>query len=210
MKFKDEMIRLYAVTDRAWLQGRTLEAVVEEALRGGVTMVQLREKAASDEQLLAEAKVLLPLCHAYKVPLLIDDNVRVCLEAGADGVHVGQQDMAVARARELLGPGRIIGATAHNVAEAVQAEQDGADYLGSGAAFGSRTKLDASTIDRSTYRDITASVHIPVCAIGGVNKDNITELQGYGLKGAAIVSGIFAAPDIEAVCRELLSKCRQL
>lgn len=210
MKFEDNMIRLYAVTDRTWLRGRSLAAVVEEALRGGVTMVQLREKHLSAAELLAEVRELLPLCHDYGVPLIIDDDVNVCLEAGADGVHVGQSDLAVSKTRQLLGPDRIVGATAHNVAEAVKAEQDGADYIGSGAAFGSSTKKDASSINRETYRDITGSVHIPVCAIGGVNADNILELRGYGLKGAAIVSGIFAAPDIEAACRDLLARSRQL
>lgn len=213
--FTSGNLRLYAVTDRSWLgqngqKEQTLYEAVESALKGGVTMVQLREKTLPKEQILLEAKQLLPLCHSFHVPLIIDDDVDICLEAGADGVHVGQSDMAVTKAGAILGPDKIIGATAHNAAEAIKAEKDGADYLGCGAAFGSDTKKDAKSIDRKEYQKITAAVHIPVCAIGGINQDNILELQGYGLKGAAIVSGIFAAPDIEAACRELLEKARQL
>lgn len=210
MRFEADMIRLYAVTDRTWLHGRTLPEVVEEALRGGVTMVQLREKNLPEEEMIREAKDLVSICHARNVPLVIDDSVPVCLASGADGVHVGQSDMAVARARELLGPDRIVGATAHNVEEAVRAQRDGADYLGSGAAFGSSTKKDASAIDRARYREITGSVSIPVCAIGGITISNISLLRGYGLKGAAIVSGIFAQRDIEAACRKLKEEAEQL
>lgn len=210
MKFKADCLQLYAVTDRAWLKGRSLNEVVEEALRAGVTMVQLREKEMNSSDLLKEALELRELCHRYKVPLLIDDDVEVCRKADADGVHVGQSDMAVKKAREILGPDKIIGATAHNVKEALAAEADGADYLGCGAAFTTTTKKDAKPIDRSSYRDITSAVHIPVCAIGGITEDNIRELCGLGLSGVAVVSGIFASGDIETSCRNLLAVSRDL
>lgn len=203
MRFEREMVRLYAVTDRTWLRGRTLEEVVEEALRGGVTMVQLREKELPHEAIVSEARQLTALCHRYGVPLLVDDDVAACVEAGADGVHVGQSDMAVSRARAVVGPEHIIGATAHNEEEAVRAQADGADYIGSGAAFGSLTKKDARPIDRKEYRRITAAVTIPVCAIGGITQNNIGELNDAGLAGAAIVSGIFAAEDITKTCLTL-------
>lgn len=203
MKMKPEYLRLYAVTDRTWLHGRTLVDVVEQALRGGVTMVQLRDKALDSEQLYEEALKLKPVCRQYHVPLLVDDNVEVCHRADLDGVHVGQDDMAVTKAREILGPDKIIGATAHNVAEAVEAEKLGADYLGCGAAFGSATKKDAHAIDRTEYAAITKAVHIPVCAIGGINASNAAELAGYGLDGIAVIAGIFASQDIENSCIQL-------
>lgn len=198
-----EYLRLYAVTDRRWLCGRALEEVLEQALRGGVTMVQLREKNISEDDLYREALRLKPLCRKYRVPLLVDDSVAVCKRADLDGVHVGQSDTSVTTAREILGPGKIIGATAHNVAEAIQAEKMGADYLGCGAAFNTSTKKDAHTIDPAEYRAITEAVHIPVCAIGGISRENAGELKGYGLSGIAVVSGIFASKDITQTCRTL-------
>lgn len=200
---RPELLRLYAVTDRRWLHGRTLEEVLEEALRGGVTMVQLREKGLPEEELYEEALRLKPLCRKYHVPLLVDDSVSVCRLADLDGVHVGQEDMAVTKAREILGPDKIIGATAHNIQEAVRAEAMGADYLGCGAAFSTDTKKDAHTIDRREYAAITSAVSIPVCAIGGITEKNAVQLRGYGLSGLAVVSGIFASPDITASCRSL-------
>ena len=194
MKLDPQMLRLYAVTDRRWLSGRSLEDVVEEALAAGVTMLQLREKLMDPEQFLREACSLRVLCHRYHVPLLINDSPEICLRADADGVHVGQDD----------GPDKIIGATAHNVAEALMAERLGADYLGCGAAFGSHTKENARPIDRETYRDITSAVHIPVCAIGGITEENIGELRHLGLSGVAVISGIFASGQIGASCRTLL------
>ena len=210
MKFDQQMLRLYAVTDRRWLSGRSLEDVVEEALAAGITMVQLREKHMDPEQFLKEACSLRVLCHRYHVPLLIDDSPEICLRSGADGVHVGQDDMSVQKTRALLGPDKIIGATAHNVAEALMAERLGADYLGCGAAFGSHTKENARPIDRSTYRDITSAVHIPVCAIGGITEENIGELRHLGLSGVAVISGIFASDQIGASCRRLLQLSSRL
>ena len=176
--------------------------------------MQLREKEMDSESLAEEAVQVLAVCRRYGVPLIIDDNVRVCLESGADGVHVGQSDMNVLEARKLLGPERIVGATAHNLSEALQAQEEnlsealqaqeeGADYLGCGAAFGSATKKDAKPINRAQYKVITSSVRIPVCAIGGITKENIKELHGAGLSGVAVVSALFAADDIEEAASEL-------
>ncbi len=210
MKFERKMLQLYAVTDRRWLSGRTLEEAVEEALAAGVTMVQLREKNMEPDRLLEEARSLRVLCHRYHVPLLINDSPDICIRADADGVHVGQDDISVEKARALLGPGKIIGATAHNVAEARTAERLGADYLGCGAAFGSHTKENARPIDRETYRDITSAVHIPVCAIGGITEENIGELRHLSLSGVAVISGIFASDQIGASCRKLLDVSSRL
>ena len=206
LRFSPSFLRLYAVTDRRWLGGKTLEQATEEALQGGASMVQLREKALGREELVREAASMTALCHRYGVPLLVDDDAEAALEAGADGVHVGQSDMAVEEARRILGPDRILGATAHNLAEAERAERAGADYLGSGAAFGSSTKAEAVPMTGETYRDITSHVGIPVTAIGGINAGNVLQLGGLGLSGIAVISGIFAQPDIRKAAWELVQK----
>ena len=203
MKLTNEMLRLYAVTDRGWLRGRTLPEQVEDALRGGATMVQLREKELNEEAFLREAIALAELCHRYGVPLLINDHVDIALRSGADGVHVGQDDMGAAQARKLLGPEMIVGVTAKTVEQALRAQEDGADYLGSGAVFGSSTKRDAKPMSRETLCAITHAVSIPVVAIGGIHSGNILELAGTGIAGAAVVFGIFAAENIEEECRLL-------
>lgn len=203
MNFSESMLRLYAVTDRSWLGGQTLAEQVEQALMGGATCVQLREKAMSRADMLREARTLKALCARFGVPLIINDSVELALEADADGVHVGQEDMAAQDVRRLIGPGRILGVTAKTVEQAQRAQQAGADYLGSGAVFGSTTKLNARPMSRETLQAICRSVSIPVVAIGGISRENIASLSGTGIRGAAVVSGIFAAADIEAECRLL-------
>ncbi len=210
MKVKPETLRLYAVTDRAWLHGRTLESQVEQAILGGATIVQLREKHLTGEALLAEAKTLCALCRRYGVPFLVNDDVNLALAVGADGVHVGQEDMAAEQARALLGPGKLIGVSAHSVAQAVAAQRAGADYLGCGAAFVTGTKTDAKPIPRETLQAVTAAVDIPVVAIGGITRDNLPQLQGCGLAGAAVVSALFAQEDVQAAARELRRLAEQL
>lgn len=210
MRVSKEQLQLYAVTDSRWLDGKTIDQAVLEALQGGATMVQLRDKGQDPSILLAEARLLVGVCHNWGVPLIVDDDAEIALAAKADGVHVGQSDLSVREAREILGPEKIIGATAHNVEEAVKAQRDGADYLGCGAAFGSSTKKDAKPIDRNTYKLITSSVSIPVCAIGGINAENIHELFGAGLAGVAVVSGIFAAPDIRRAAHKLKDLSKSL
>lgn len=205
MKFSESMLRLYAVTDRSWLGGQTLAEQVEQALMGGATCVQLREKAMSPAEILREARTLKVLCARYGVPLIINDSAELALEVGADGVHVGQEDMDAQNVRRLIGPGMILGVTAKTVEQAQRAQQASADYLGSGAVFGSTTKKNARPMSRETLQAICQSVSIPVVAIGGISRENIASLSGTGIRGAAVVSGIFAAADIEAECRLLRS-----
>lgn len=210
MKVSPQQLRLYAVTDRAWLAGRTLYSQVEAAIDGGATFVQLREKALDSAALLDEARQLVGLCRARGVPFVIDDNVQVALACGADGVHVGQSDMAAANARALLGPDKILGVSAHNAAEALAAQTAGADYLGCGAAFVTGTKADARPITRETLRQVTGAVDIPVVAIGGIEKGNLLQLSGCGLAGVAVVSALFAQSDVRAAAKELRALTERL
>ena len=203
MNFDKHSLRLYAVTDRAWVGRQTLCQQVEAALQGGVTCVQLREKHLDRDAFLAEARQICALCRRYGVPFIVNDDLDVALACGADGVHVGQDDMPAAEVRRRAGRRLIVGVSAHTPEEARLAEAAGADYLGAGAVFGSATKSDASLLTPAGLQAVCAAVHIPVVAIGGVNARNILQLQGSGAAGAAVVSGIFGAPDITAACREL-------
>lgn len=200
---KREQLRVYAVTDRTWLGDETLYEQVEKALKGGATLVQLREKTLPEAEVEKEAVELLKLCHRYQVPFIIDDDVELAARVGADGVHIGQSDMELAHAREILGTDRIIGVTAKTVEQAKKAEAGGADYLGSGAVFGSTTKKDAIPMKHELLEEICHSVDIPVVAIGGITADNVLELKGRGMAGVAVVSGIFACKDIEAGTKHL-------
>ena len=194
---------LYAVTDRTWLKGQTLSQQVEAALRGGATCIQLREKELSQPEFLKEALDLKELCHRFGVPLIINDNVEIALKSGADGVHVGQRDMQAAQVRAKIGPDRILGVSAQTVEQAILAEKNGADYLGVGAVFSTSTKKDAKPVSGDTLKAICQAVSIPVCAIGGINRENLPALSGTGVDGVALVSAVFGAPDIEAECRVL-------
>jgi len=210
MKFNESMLRLYAVTDRSWLGTKTLAQQVEEAILGGATMVQLREKELDDEAFLAEAAALKAVCNKYQIPFIINDRVELALKVGADGVHVGQEDMQAQDVRALIGKDMILGVTAKTVEQALAAQKAGADYLGSGAVFGSSTKTNALPISREKLHAICDAVSIPVVAIGGIHKGNILELKETGIRGAAIVSGIFAAPDIRKECEELYQKLQSI
>ena len=196
MRFDREMLRLYAVTDRAWVGRQTLSEQIEDALRGGVTLVQLREKNLAKEEFVAEAKAVLALCRQYGVPLIINDRLDVALESGADGVHVGIEDAPVSEIRRQAGPDFIIGATAKTVAQARAAQSAGADYLGVGAVFPSPTKRNAIRITSEVLREICGSVSIPAVAIGGITAENAPSLRGCGMAGIAVVSAIFGAADI--------------
>lgn len=210
MKFAESMLRLYAVTDRRWLGTQTLSEQVEQALRGGATCVQLREKELNAEDFLAEARQIKVLCARYGVPLIINDNVALAMEVDADGVHVGQEDMDAQDVRGLIGPGKILGVTAKTVEQAKKAQRNGADYLGSGAVFGSNTKQNAKPMTKALLQSICQSVTIPVVAIGGIHRGNIASLAGTGIRGAAVVSGIFAAADIEEECRVLRAEVERI
>ena len=204
-----EAMLLYAVTDRAWLNGRSLADCVKQALRGGVTFVQLREKDASREEAVELARELLPLCRAAGVPFVIDDDVDIALEVGADGVHVGQDDMACVEARRRLGPDAIVGVSAQTVEQALKAQADGADYLGVGALIPTATKPDAVDVTLEELRAICEAVSIPVVGIGGLNVHTIGQFAGSGANGAAVVSAIFASEDCEQAARELRELCER-
>lgn len=210
MKGIRESLQLYAVTGRSGLSGLTLEAQVEAALLGGVTLIQLREKTFNRQALLEQAIRIKKLTERFDVPLIINDDVEVALLSGAEGVHLGPGDTCVKEARARLGGGAIIGASARTVDQAVQAQRDGADYLGCGAVFGTSTKPDATAMSRETLTAICDSVSIPVVAIGGICRENIPGLSGTGVSGVAVVSAIFAQPDIEAAAKELLILAKEI
>lgn len=203
MRCDKRHMRLYAVTDRAWTGKRTLYQQVEAALRGGVTCVQLREKALDEAAFLQEAKELCALCRRYGVPFIVNDSVEIALACGADGVHVGQEDLAAGEVRRRVGEDMILGVSVHTVEEARRAVRDGADYLGLGAVFPTSTKADADVMPRETLRAIRGAVDVPTVAIGGISRGNLLQLSGSGVDGAALVSAIFSAEDIEGTCREL-------
>ena len=205
MKCDKNSLLLYAVTDSAWTGDKTLYMQVEEALRGGATCIQLREKELDDDTFLKEAASIKRLCRAYHVPFIVNDNVDIAVQCGADGIHVGQADMAASNVRKRVGENMILGVSAQTVAQAVLAERSGADYLGVGAVFSTSTKPDADMVSLSTLKAICAAVSIPVIAIGGIYKHNIMALAGTGIVGVALVSAIFACPDIENECRQLLA-----
>ena len=205
-----KMMKLYAVTDRAWTGKQTLFEQAEAAMRGGITCLQLREKNMDKDEFLKEALEMKELCRSYNVPLIVNDDPFIAVKSGADGVHIGQKDMSLKEAREITGNSIIIGVTAALPELAVKAEKEGADYIGSGAVFGSTTKTDAKPHSHDVLREITASVKIPVVAIGGITRDNMSRLAGTGIAGAALVSAIFSADDIEAECRYLMKISEQI
>ena len=197
MKFDKEKMRLYAITDRHWLNGRSLKEVVKESLDGGVTFLQLRDKNSDDETFLQEAAEL------HKVPLIINDNVEIALKMNADGVHVGQSDMEAGAVREKLGPDKILGVSARTVEQALLAQERGADYLGVGAVFATGSKADAAELPHETLKAICEAVSIPVVAIGGITAENISQLKGTGICGVAVISAIYAQNNIKEAAEEL-------
>lgn len=194
---------LYAVTDSMWLGNRTLPEVVKEALEGGATFLQIREKNLAYPEFVKLATEVKAVTDAYHIPYVVDDDVELAKEIDADGVHIGQSDLALVEARRVLGPDKIIGVSAHSVAEAIEAEKNGADYLGVGSVFTTSTKLDAEAVSKATLKEICEAVSIPVVAIGGIQKDNMLQLKGTKVDGVAVVSAIFAAPDIQQAAKEL-------
>lgn len=200
---KKEDLLLYGITDRYWLDGRNLADDVELALKGGTTMLQLREKDLDEENFYKEAVEIKSLCERYKIPFIINDNVQLAVKVGADGVHVGQNDMVAQDVRALIGPDKILGVSTQTVEEAILAEKMGADYLGVGAVFPTGSKDDCWVLSHELCRDICSAVKIPVVAIGGITKDNIKMLKGLGFAGISVISAIFAQKNIEEACRTL-------
>ncbi len=203
MKYDKKDFLLYAVTDRTWLNGSTLYEQVKQALLGGATFIQLREKNLNNKDFLEEAVQIKKICDNYNVPFIINDNIEIALKTNADGVHVGQNDMEAAQVRKLLGENKILGVSVQTVDQAILAEKQGADYLGVGAIFHTGSKVDADDVSIKTLKKICEAVNIPVIAIGGINKDNIMKLAGSGICGIAVISAIFAQKDIRLATAEL-------
>lgn len=196
-------LMLYAVTDRHWLGEETLYDQVKKALDGGATFVQLREKKLDREDFLAEALEIQKLCKKYGVPFVINDEVSIAKDIDADGVHVGQSDMEAMDVRKVLGPDKILGVSAQTVEQAIIAEKHGADYLGVGAVFATGSKDDADDVSHEALKAICEAVSIPVIAIGGITKDNVSELAGSGICGVAVISAIFGQNDIKKATEDL-------
>mgnify|MGYP004657392697 FL=1 len=199
----EKELMLYAVTDRYWLGDETLYDQVKKALDGGATFVQLREKNLDRADFLAEALEIQKLCREYGVPFVINDEVSIAKDIDADGVHVGQSDMEAMDVRKILGPDKILGVSAQTVEQAMIAEKHGADYLGVGAVFATGSKDDADDVSHETLKAICEAVSIPVIAIGGITKDNVSELAGSGICGVAVISAIFGQNDIKKATEEL-------
>lgn len=203
MKNLKSSLKLYAVTDRAWLNGRNLEDDVERAILGGASMIQLREKNLCLDEFLELAFKIKDVCKKYDIPFIINDSVEVFLKVDADGIHVGQEDMSADLVRSIIGKNKILGVSAETIDEAILAEKMGADYLGVGTIFNTTTKLDAKTVSLDTLKEITDSVSIPVVAIGGISLDNMHELKGTGISGVSLVSAIFKAKDIKEETKKI-------
>ena len=211
MNIKNEDLLLYAVTDRHWLaEGEPLSHAVRQALEGGTTLVQIREKTLDEAAFEAEALELQALCRKYHVPFIVNDNVDLALRVGADGVHVGQEDMEAGQVRELIGPDRILGVSAQTVEDALRAEAAGADYLGVGAVFPTGSKDDAVEVPHDVLRAICNAVSIPVVAIGGITYENMDQLAGSGIAGISVISAIFGQKDITDATRKLYEKAVKL
>lgn len=203
MKIEREKFLLYALTDGSAKKGEDFFWKIEKALKGGVTLLQLREKNMSVKELTALAKRLKGICQVYDVPLIINDSVETALLSAADGVHLGQGDMDIVKARRMLGNDKIIGVSAHSVEEALTAQENGADYLGCGAVFATGSKANTSPISYDTLSRICGSVSLPVVAIGGINEENIHGLSGIGICGVAVINAIFSKEDTENAARTL-------
>ena len=210
MKLSKDDLLLYAITDRGSLDKKVFFGKIEEALQGGVTILQLREKELDEDSFTDEAIEVKALCRKYGIPLIINDNVNVALKSGADGVHVGIEDMPIDEIRRKTPDSFIIGATCKTVEQAQSAERLGADYMGVGAVFPSPTKKNAVRITREQLKEICSSVSIPAVAIGGITLENVGELQGGGMSGIAVVSAVFSADDIQKAASLLKEKAKSL
>lgn len=210
MKLDRRSLLLYLVTDRSWLGEKSLVSQVEKSLNNGVTFLQLREKNLDDESFLKLAKELKELASRYNVPFVINDNIDIAIRSGADGVHIGQGDMPIEEAKKVIGEDKILGVSVGTVEEAIHAEKLGADYLGVGAIFSTKTKEDAQYFTLETLKSICESVNIPVVAIGGINKNNISSLKYSGIDGVSVISAILAQRDIVKSTYELKNICERI
>lgn len=203
MRCDKKDLLLYAVTDRSWAETQTLYQQVEQAILGGATFVQLREKELDEDSFIEEAVEIKRLCKKYRIPFVINDYVEIARRVEADGVHVGQGDMEAGEVRAMLGENKILGVSVQTVAQALTAQRQGADYLGVGAVFQTGSKDDAGHVSLKILKQICQAVKIPVIAIGGIGTHNVAELRGSGICGIAVISAIFAAGDIRFAAAEL-------
>lgn len=210
MKCDKKSLFLYAVTDRAWLNGETLYKQVEKSIKGGVTFVQLREKKLDEKSFLKEALEIQKLCRKYNVPFVINDNVEIARKINADGVHVGQSDMKAENVRVIFGKDKILGVSAQTVEQALYAQKEGADYIGVGSVFPTGSKSDADNVSLDTLKEICSAVSIPVVAIGGIGIDNVSKLKNSGISGIAVISAIFASDDIETAVKKLKEETKKV
>ena len=201
---------VYLVTDRDLLKGRNLTEVIEEAILGGTSIVQLREKCASSLEFYEIAKEVKKITDKYNVPLIINDRIDIALAIDASGVHLGQSDIPCSIARKILPQGKIIGVSAHNLKEAEKALKDGADYLGCGAVFNTSTKKDVTTLSYEGLKEITDNINIPIVAIGGINENNIITLKGSGINGVAVVSSIIGKENVKGASEKLKELVKKL
>lgn len=208
MKASD--LQVYAITDRYWLNGASLAEQVEDVLKNGATFLQLREKEFSHEEIVSEAKEIQKIARKYQVPFVINDDIYAAKEIDADGVHIGQSDMEYQKAREILGPDKIIGLSAGNLKEAITAEKAGADYIGVGAVFPVTTKEDHTDMTFEELREICNTISIPVVVCGGVTADNLMQLRGTGIDGISVISAIFGQADPGAATRKLVTLTREM
>lgn len=206
MKFYRDMLKLYLVSDRQWLNGRKLTDDLEKAILGGVTIIQLREKNLNNEEFINIAYDVKKLCQKYNIPLIINDNLDVALAVDSDGIHIGQDDIPASIVRKKIGANKILGVSVHNIEEAIQARHDGADYVGVGAIFPTKTKNDATNVTLDKLQKICDNIDIPVVAIGGITIDNISKLKNISISGVAVVSAIMKANDIMAASSQLVRK----
>ncbi len=210
MRLNREKLLLYAVTDELYIDKNNIYSKIENAIRGGVTCIQYRNKSANDIDFLKECYIIKDICTTYNVPFIVNDNVKVAIKCNADAIHVGQNDMCAYDVRQAIGNKMALGVSTQTVEQSILAQKNGADYLGVGAVFNTTTKLDASDVSHSTLKEICSSVDIPVVAIGGINNENIPKLYNTGICGVALVSAIFASDDITKECKNLLKVCKGL
>lgn len=210
MKLNKRELRLYAVTDRAWLDGRRLKDDIIKAIEGGATIIQLREKDISKDEFISEALEVKDICNKYNVKLIINDNLDVMMAVDADGIHIGQNDLDAKYVRSKIGNDKILGVSCQTLDEAKKAVFDGADYLGVGTIFPTSTKDDAIKVSQDELLNICNNVNIPVVAIGGITLENIKELKNTMIDGVAVVSAIFAKKDIKKATKELLLEVEKL
>lgn len=206
---KNSML-LYVVTDRTWLGDKKLGEQVEDIVKAGATFIQLREKELDFDDFVSEGKAIKEITDRYHIPFVINDNLEVALAVDADGIHVGQSDLDAMEVRTLIGKDKILGVSAQTVEQALLAQSKGADYIGVGAVFSTSTKVDADDVSYETLQAITRAVSIPVVAIGGINETNLMKLKGSGIDGVAVISAIFAKPDLEKATKELLKLSRDM